>query len=202
MKCCKKLKFFLSKSLKTEYAIKPRDLLRFYSNFDKRTILIVKIYCKSHISKIFKFGPPKKKNFKFSLISPISGKKFPNRNLSIFFHTWNLVTFKIYICDTFWQNFMVVGSCVQYLWPFWNGIFTENLSFLVKTHKDGICSKIKNLTLFSLKFLHNTHITNTNIKKNKILENFKFWPPWRIPDFPDFLNSGPKFNDREFIMVL
>ena len=83
----RRIKFFLSKSLKTEYAIKSRDLLCFYSNFNATLILIVEICFKSQILKIFKFGPPTKKNFKFSPISPIFGQKFPNRDLLIYFHT-------------------------------------------------------------------------------------------------------------------
>ena len=161
----RRIKFFLSKSLKTEYAIKSRDLLCFYSNFNTTLILIVEICWNSQILKIFKFGPPTKKDFKFSPISPIFGQKFPNRDLLIYFHTWNFLAFKIYICGTFWQNFMVVGSCVQYLWPFWDRILTENPSFLVKTLKNWICPKITSLASFSIKFSHNTYITNTNMKK-------------------------------------
>ena len=37
------IKFFWSKSLKTEYAIKSRDLLRFHSNFATTPILLVNI---------------------------------------------------------------------------------------------------------------------------------------------------------------
>ena len=35
----RRIKFFLSKSLKTEYVLKSRDLLRFYSNFNITLIL-------------------------------------------------------------------------------------------------------------------------------------------------------------------
>ena len=72
----RRIKFFLSKSLKIEYAIKSRDLLCFYSNFNKTLILIVEICLKCQISKFFKFGPPTKKNFKFSLISPFLAQNF------------------------------------------------------------------------------------------------------------------------------
>ena len=43
----RRIEFFWSKSLKTEYAIKSRDLLRFDSNFDITLILIVKKCSKS-----------------------------------------------------------------------------------------------------------------------------------------------------------
>ena len=69
-------KIYFSKSLKTEFAIKSRALFLFYSNFDKTPILIVKINSKSKILRNFKFGLPTK-NFKFTPISPILGKKFP-----------------------------------------------------------------------------------------------------------------------------
>ena len=61
------------------------DLLYFDSNFDKTPILIVKICWKIQISKIFKFGLPTKKNFKFPPILTILGQIFPIRNLLIFF---------------------------------------------------------------------------------------------------------------------
>ena len=54
----RRIKFFLSKSLKTEYAIKSRDLLCFYSNFNTTLILIVEVCWKSQTLKIFKFRPP------------------------------------------------------------------------------------------------------------------------------------------------
>ena len=114
----RRIKFFLSKSLKTEYAIKSRDLLCFYSNFNTTLILIVEICWKSQILKIFKFWPLTKKNFKFSQISLIFGQKFPNRDLLIYFHTWNFLAFKIYICGTFWQNFMVAVSAFSIYGPF------------------------------------------------------------------------------------
>ena len=148
------IKFFLSKSIKREFAIKSRDLRRVYSNFDTAPILIVKICWKS---QNFQIWTPTKKNLNFFSISPIFGPKFPNRDLLIFFHTWNFLAFKIYICGTFWQNFMVVGSFVQYLWPFWDHTLTEYLRFLVKALKNWICSKIKGLASFSLKF-HTTLI--------------------------------------------
>ena len=79
----RRIKFCLSKYLKTEYAIKSRDLLCFYSNSDTRLILIVGICWTSQILKIFKFGPPTKKNLEFSPICPIFCQNFPNRDLLI-----------------------------------------------------------------------------------------------------------------------
>ena len=93
------------------------------------------IYWKSWISKFIKFWLITKKNFNFPPIFPIFGQKFPNRDLLIFVHTWDLLAFKIYICGTSWQNFMFVGS-VQYLWSFWDRIFAKNHDFLVKTLKN------------------------------------------------------------------
>ena len=88
------IKFFLSKSIKREFAIKSRDLRRVYSNFDTAPILIVKICWKS---QNFQIWTPTKKNLNFFSISPIFGPKFPNRDLLIFFHTRNFLTFNIYI---------------------------------------------------------------------------------------------------------
>ena len=58
----RRIKFFLSKSLKTEYAIKSRDLLCFYSNFNTTLILIVEICWKSQILKNFQIWTPHKEN--------------------------------------------------------------------------------------------------------------------------------------------
>ena len=73
----RRMKFFFSKYLKTEYAIKSRDLISFYSYFNTTLILIVEISLEVQILKNFKFGPPMEKNFKFFLIPPIFGQKFP-----------------------------------------------------------------------------------------------------------------------------
>ena len=98
---------------------------------------------------------------------------------------------------------MVVGSCVQYLWPFVDGIFTENQYFLVKTIKNRVCSKIKNLASFSLKFSQNTYIDNANMSKKQNFKKFQILTPHEeIPIFPDFPNFEPKFPDREFRIVL
>ena len=107
--------------------------------------------------------------------------------------TWNFLVLDIYIFGTFWQNFMVLcssgnffhfklvvfylihkwdilakfylrDSCIQLLWPFWDGILVKNLYFLVKTLKNGICSKIKSLASFLLIFSHNTYNANTTIE--------------------------------------
>ena len=48
---------------------------------------------------------------------------------------------------------------------------------------------------FLSNFHTNTHITNTNMKKNKISKNFRFWPPSKKSRFLDFTNFRPKFPD-------
>ena len=112
-----RMKFFLSKSLKTEYAIKSRGFLRSDSNFDTTLILIVRIWWKFIFQK-FSNPDPHEEKLQISPTFLIFGPKVPNRDSLIFFHTWNLLAFKMYICVTFWKNFMVVCCCVQYLWSF------------------------------------------------------------------------------------
>ena len=165
MERCTKNKNLLVKILKNGicYKIKRFTLfwLKFWHNthFDSRNTLTKLNF------KIFQISTPYEEKFKFSPISSIFGQQFPNRDLPIFVHTWNLLTFKIYIFGIFWQNFMVVGSCVQYLWFFWDGILTEISNFIVKTPKNWIYPKITSLASFAIKFSHNTYITNTNMKK-------------------------------------
>ena len=48
----------------------------------------------------------------------------------------DLFYFKVYIYNTFWQTFMVVGGYVHKLWPFWYSTLVENQNFLVKTLKN------------------------------------------------------------------
>ena len=95
-------------------------LLKFWQNthFDSGNML------KKLNFKNFQIWTTQKEKLQIFPISLIFGKKFPNRNLLIFFHTWNFLAFKIYICGKFWQNFMVLGSCFQYLWPVWDHILT------------------------------------------------------------------------------
>ena len=57
-KVARRIKFFWSKSLKTEHAIKSRDLLRFHSNFDITLILIVKKVQKVKLQKSSFLDPP------------------------------------------------------------------------------------------------------------------------------------------------
>ena len=69
--------FFSSKSLKMEYAIKSKNLLRIYSNFHTIPILIVKTCWKSQISKTFKFGPPQRKTSNFTRFLRFLAKNVP-----------------------------------------------------------------------------------------------------------------------------
>ena len=133
-------------------------MFRFDTNFDKTTISIVEIYWKSF------------KNFPILTPHKEQNENFPHfprflTKILIFVQTWNLWASKIYICGTFWQNYIAVGSWVPYLWPVWDLIFAKNHNFLVKTPKNWICSKIKTLASFLLKVSHNTYITNTTTKK-------------------------------------
>ena len=104
-------------------------------------------------------------------------------------HSWNFFTFNIYIYNTFWQNFMVVGGCVQKLWPFWYSTLVENQNFLVKTLKNWMCYKIKSLDSFSLKFWHNTHNNDTEVLKKWNYKNFKFWSATKKSRFSRFFGT-------------
>ena len=96
MEHCTKNKI-LVKILKNRIRHKIKRYALFLLKLKHKLILIVEKCWKSQILKFFKFGPPTKKNLKFSLISPIFGQKLPNRDLLIYFHTWNFLAFKIYI---------------------------------------------------------------------------------------------------------
>ena len=201
MEGCTKSKVFLVKILKNGIRYKIKKVSSFLLKFWHKTHFNSKnMFKKLNFKNLI--WTPKKKNFEFPPISPIFSPKFPNRDLRIFFHTWNFLAFKKYKCGTFWQHYMVLGNCVQYLWPFWDRILTENL-LLVKTLKHWVCSKIMNLDSFSLKFSHNTYITNTNMEKKQNFKKFQILALHEeIPILPDFSNFGPQFRDREFIMVL
>ena len=82
-----------------------------------------------------------------------------------FMYTLKLFTFSIYIYNTFWQTFMVVGGGVQKSWLFWYRTLVENQKFLFKTLKNWMCHKIKRLDSFSLKYWHNSHNDDTKILK-------------------------------------
>ena len=73
----RRIEFFWSKSLKTEYAIKSRDLLRFDSNFDITLILIVKNVQKVKFQK-FSFWTPHEE-IPISPDFPDFEPKFPDR---------------------------------------------------------------------------------------------------------------------------
>ena len=102
-----------------------------------------------------------------------------------------LFSFNIYIYNTFRQNVMVEGGCVQNLWPFL-------YSTLVKTLKNWMCYKIKSLDSFSLKFWRNSHNDDTKMLKIWNFQKFQIsTPPPRNPNFPNF---GPKFPDRYLLV--
>ena len=77
-KVARRIEFFWSKSLKTEYAIKSRDLLRFDSNFDITLILIVKNVQKVRFQK-FSFFDPQRRNPDFPDFEP----KFRDREFKM-----------------------------------------------------------------------------------------------------------------------
>ena len=118
MEHCTKTKILLFKILENVIRYKIKIFALFWLKFWQNTHLDSKNMLKNSNFKNFQIWTPARKNFKYTPISPIFGQKFPYRDLLIYFRTWNFLAFKMYICGTFWKNFMVIDSCVQYLWPF------------------------------------------------------------------------------------
>ena len=64
-----------------------------------------------------------------------------------------------------WQHFMILGGCVQKLWPFSYSTLVGNQIFLVKTLKNWTYYKIESFDSFSLNFRHNTYNDDAKILK-------------------------------------
>ena len=57
----------------------------------------------------------------------------------------------------FWQNFMVVDSCIQYLWSFWNGTLDKESRFF-GSKPLKICYYIKDSFAITQIFCYNSEI--------------------------------------------
>ena len=156
MERCTENKNLLVKILRNRICYKVKRFASFWLEFWHNTHLLKKLKF-----KIFQIWTPTKKKLKFSPISPNFGPNISKSGISNICSHLKLIGFQ----NILMWHFMVVGSCVQYFWSFWDRIFAKNHDFLIKTLKNRICSKIKSLASFSLKFSHNTCITNTNTKK-------------------------------------
>ena len=172
-----RIKFFCSKSLKSEYPIKSRDLPHCDKNthFDSENMLK-----KLNLKNLWLCTPHEEKH-QISRFPRFFGQKFPNWDWTIFF-TFEICWISRYTCVAHFGkvSWLQVAAFSIY------GILTEDQNFLVKTLKIWVSSKIKRLASFSLKFSHNTYITNTNRKKKRFLNISNFDLPQRNPHFPRF----------------
>ena len=118
MERCTNNKILLVKILKNEIFYKINRFLLFLLKFLHNTHFDSKNMSKELNFKIFKFGPPTKKNFKVPQISQSFGPKFSNWDFLILFHTWNLLTFKIYKCGTFLQKIDMKSKRIWREWAY------------------------------------------------------------------------------------
>ena len=97
------------------------------------------------------------------------------------FETFGLLIYNIY--STFWQDFMVLGSCFQNLWLLLDGTLQK---VLVKTFKNGRCYQIKSFSSLQLHFWYNSRNDSRNISKESNLKKSLTPTKKKSTDFTDF----------------